>query len=188
LQKDFLEQVVTLLDRLGVTYGITGSIASNYWGIPRFTHDLDVLIVLDADQARQLAAALPAPYYVSEQAAVDAVRLRQMFNVIDPRTNFKGDFWVSAGDAFSESVLSRRQRLEVTERVWGFVASPEDVLLHKLVWNKITPSERQLADAAGIAAVQAGKLDEAYMRGWAARQSTSATLEEVLQGKYLKET
>ena len=62
------------------------------------------------------------------------------------------------------------------------------MLLHKLVWNKITPSERQLADAAGIAAVQAGSLDLDYMRNWAAQQSTGDVLEEVLQGKYLKQT
>jgi hypothetical protein len=36
--------------------------------------------------------------------------------------------------------------------------------------------------------VQAGDLDLAYMRGWAARQGTSALLEEVLAGKYLKAT
>jgi hypothetical protein len=68
------------------------------------------------------------------------------------------------------------------------VGSPEDVLLHKLVWNKITPSERQLADAAGIAAVQVGNLDLEYLRTWAARQSTLETLEAVLQGKSLKGT
>jgi hypothetical protein len=70
----------------------------------------------------------------------------------------------------------------------AYVGSAEDVLLHKLVWHTITPSERQLADAAGIAAVQAGKLDLVYLREWAARQGTGDLLEAVLQGKYLKTT
>ena len=29
------------LNRIGVSYYLTGSMASNYWGIPRTTHDLD---------------------------------------------------------------------------------------------------------------------------------------------------
>jgi hypothetical protein len=70
----------------------------------------------------------------------------------------------------------------------AWLGSPEDVLLHKLDWNRITPSERQLADAAGIAAVQAGQLDLDYLRQWAALQSTAEVLEEVLQDKYLKQT
>jgi hypothetical protein len=62
------------------------------------------------------------------------------------------------------------------------------VLLHKLVWNTLTPSERQIADAAGIAAVQAGKLDLAYLNEWAAKQGTTELLKDVLQGKGLKNT
>lgn len=188
MQREFLEKVVGTLERLGVVYAITGSIASNYWGIPRFTHDLDILVVMDAPKAREVAAAFAGDFYASEEAALDAVRSRTMFNVIDLNTGLKADFWVSAGDAFNRSVLSRRQQVEIVQGQSAQVASPEDVLLHKLVWNKITPSERQLGDAAGIAVVQAGQLDLDYLRTWAARQSTTETLEAVLQGKHLKQT
>lgn len=169
-------------------YAITGSIASNYWGIPRFTHDLDILVVLDAAQARRITAAFPDPFYASAEAAVEAVRARSMFNVIDTTSNLKADFWVSKGDAFSESMLQRRQRVPVVTGLEAYLGSPEDVLLHKLVWHTITPSQRQLADAAGVAVVQAGKLDLTYLREWAGRQSTADLLEDVLQGKYLKDT
>jgi hypothetical protein len=33
-------------------------------------------------------------------------------------------------------------------------STKEDIILHKLLWHKISPSERQLADAAGVYAVQ----------------------------------
>jgi hypothetical protein len=32
------------LNRAGVTNFLTGSMASNYWGIPRTTHDLDFVV------------------------------------------------------------------------------------------------------------------------------------------------
>jgi hypothetical protein len=85
-------------------------------------------------------------------------------------------------------MLKRRRRVKVPGDFEAELGSPEDVLLHKLVWNKITPSERQLQDAAGIAAVQADKLDLDYMRAWAARHGTAGELEAVLAGKGLKAT
>jgi hypothetical protein len=188
LQREFLEKIIPVLDNATASYAITGSIASNFWGIPRFTHDLDILVVIDAAQARQIAAAFPEPYYASPEAAVEAVASQSMFNVLDSTTGLKADFWVSKGDAFSRSMLNRRQRVILISGLEAWLGSAEDVLLHKLVWHKITPSERQLADAAGIATVQAGKLDVDYLRNWAAQQSTADVLEEVLQGKHLKQT
>jgi hypothetical protein len=187
LQPEFLGTLIDRLEHAGVTYAITGSIASNLWGVPRLTHDVDVVVLLSPDQVDRIVGVF-SDLYVSAQAVRQAVLSRHMFNVIDTASGMKADLWVSAGDAFSRSLLARRQRAVLVPGREGYVASPEDVLLHKLVWHTITPSERQLADAAGIAAVQAGKLDVMYLRSWAAQQSTAELLEEVLQGKYLKKT
>jgi hypothetical protein len=173
---------------MGLVYAITGSIASNLWGTPRTTHDVDVVVVLTAADIDPVVAAFADHYYISKEAVQDAVSRSSMFNVIDFTTGLKADFWVTKGDPFNESMLSRRRRIEIAPGQEAFVGSAEDVLLHKLVWNAITPSERQLADAAGIVAVQAGNLDLAYVRAWAARQATSEVLEAVLQGKHLKNT
>ncbi len=59
----------------------------------------------------------------------------------------------------------------------------EQELLHKLYWNRITPSDRQLGDVAGVVSVQRGKLDEAYLRRWAAELSVAAELDAALSGK-----
>lgn len=188
MEQEFLEDIVVRVERTGIPYAITGSIASNFWGIPRTTHDVDVVVVLSAHDVERMVSAFADRYYVSEAGVRDAVRQRSMFNVIDLSKGLKADFWITTEEPFDQSLLSRRQRLQILPGREAYIGSPEDVLLHKLVWNGITPSERQLADAAGIAAVQAGKLDLAYLRSWAAQQSTAQVLEEVLQGKYLKRT
>jgi hypothetical protein len=188
LQQEFLRDLIGRLEALNAVYAITGSVASNFWGIPRLTHDVGVLVVLDLPRVSELLPAFPQPYYLSEQAAMDAVRSAGMFNIIDTRAGMKAAMWVSGGDAFSRSMLDRRRRIELLPGTEAAVGSPEDVLLHKLVWNKITPSERQLADAAGIAVIQKGRLDVEYLRSWATRQSTLQTLEAVLRGEGLKAT
>jgi hypothetical protein len=40
------------------------------------------------------------------------------------------------------------------------LATPEDVILSKLEWDRITPSERQLRDALFVAVVQWARLDQ----------------------------
>jgi len=127
-------------------------------------------------------------YYVSEDAVRQAVHSRSMFNVLDTGRGLKADFWISPDDPFSQSMLARRQKVELLSGLEAYVGSPEDVLLHKLVWHKMTPSERQLNDAAGIVAIRSGQLDLAYLRSWAAKQSTLDVLEAVLQGHGLKQS
>ena len=120
------------------------------------------------------------PQEVEHSSEIVAVGAPQLFVVFeDQRRPLSLEQSHPAGDD---------QGLEALDVDLDEFDSRQAVLLHKLVWHTITPSERQLADAAGIAAVQAGKLDLAYLREWSARQSTSALLEDVLQGKYLKQT
>ena len=77
-----------------------------------------------------------------------------------------------------------RRRVQVTlfgEPAW--ISTAEDVTLHKLVWNRLSPSNRQLGDAAGIVAVQAEALDTGYMRQWAQELNVSGELEQLLTGE-----
>ena len=46
-------------------------------------------------------------------------------------------------------------------------ASPEDVLIAKMEWSKMSGSDRQLRDAVGIVRVQRESLDRAYVDQWA---------------------
>jgi len=88
------------------------------------------------------------------------------FNAIDTRSALKVDFWLPKPTPFDQQMLQRRVRATLFgESAW--VATAEDVILHKLFWNRITPSERQLGDAAGVVAVQAAALDELYLKKWA---------------------
>lgn len=189
MEQAFLKDVLRRLEGTGLPYAVTGSIASSIWGIPRTTHDVDIVIVLSLADTDRVVAAFADDYYVSEAAVRQAIATAPpMFNVLDTSSGLKADFWLAKDDPFNQSMLRRRKRLELIPGQECCVGTAEDVLLHKLVWHMLTPSERQLADAAGIVSVQAGHLDVPYMRHWATLQSTTALLDEVLSGKHLKTT
>jgi hypothetical protein len=65
------------------------------------------------------------------------------------------------------------------------LASPEDVLLNKLMWYELgnRVSDQQWRDALGIIRVQAGALDMVYLRRWASELKVGDLLETALRGE-----
>ena len=186
-EQELLVDCLRRLHSAGVTYMLTGSMASNLWGIPRSTHDLDFVIQLPPSEIPKFVEAFRGDFYLDEAAVRAAYQPPHQFNIIDQRSALKADFWLLRPVPFEQEMFSRR----VKERAFGedcWVASPEDVILHKLYWDRITPSERQRGDAAGVFAVQRGRLDETYLRRWAAELRVSASLEDVLSGKIAPKT
>jgi hypothetical protein len=161
---------------------VTGSMASNAWGIPRTTHDLDFVIQLPPSQVKRLVAAFQSDYFVDAAAVQAAYRPPHQFNIIHVPSALKADFWLLRPAPFEREMFARRVKdTWFGEPLW--LATAEDIILHKLYWNAITPSERQLGDVAGVVAVQCGKLDEAYLRHWGAALGVWPVLEEALAGK-----
>ena len=62
------------------------------------------------------------------------------------------------------------------------VATPEDVVLAKLVWYRLgdETSEAQWADILGVIRVQCRSLDSAYLEQWATELEVSDLLERAL--------
>jgi len=65
----------------------------------------------------------------------------------------------------------------------AWITAAEDSILHKFVWNKITPSDRQTGDAAGVVAVQGDKLDQSYLKQWAEALRVIGELNKLLSGE-----
>jgi hypothetical protein len=156
--------------------------ASNYFGIPRTTHDLDFVIQLPPSAIKTMVSAFTPDFFLDEGSVRAAYDPPHQFNAIDTRSALKVDFWLPKPAPFDAEMLRRRVRVSLFgEPAW--ITTAEDCILHKLIWNQITPSERQLGDAAGVVAVQADKLDLVYLRRWAETVGVSAQLNRLLSGE-----
>jgi hypothetical protein len=163
-----LEDLRTALESFGVPYMVTGSLVSSVHGVPRATQDIDVVIAPSREQLASMMEYFGEPTYDSDKEdALDALRRRSMFSVIDRRGVWKIDFIVLKERPFSRCEFGRRQKVQILG-VSLYAATPEDVLLAKLEWAKLGESERQINDAAGIIHVQGSKLDVDYVERWAA--------------------
>jgi hypothetical protein len=166
--KTVFERLHAALESAKVPYMVTGSFASSAHGVPRATNDIDIVIAPTHEQLLALLEQFPeSGYYSSREHALDALRHRSHFNVIDYGGMWKVDFIVRKDRAFSELELNRRTMVEIAG-VTLYAATPEDVLLSKLEWAKGAESERQIDDAAGIIRVQGNNLDVGYIQQWVA--------------------
>jgi hypothetical protein len=181
-ERELLVDCLRRLNRSGVAYYLTGSMASNYWGIPRTTHDLDFVVQLPVSAVPRIVREFSGDFYIEEAAVLAAFQPPHQFNAIDTRSALKVDFWLPKPEPFDREMFGRRIHATLFgEPAW--IATAEDVILHKLVWNRISPSDRQLGDAAGMVAVQAGALDQNYLRQWAEKLGLTGELEHLLSGE-----
>jgi hypothetical protein len=166
-QLKLIQLLVDRIGTLGIRYFITGSIASSYYGIPRYTHDIDVVVAISKQDAEEIVRLFSGEGYISQEGIRDALSGTGMFNFIHAETGLKVDFWIDLGEPFTKSCFARARQVELSEGFWVMMGSPEDVLLHKVYWDHLMPSERQLRDAQGILSVLGEKLDVAYIEKWA---------------------
>ena len=175
--------VVAVLEQLGVRYFIGGSLASAAQGAARATVDADIVADLRPEHIAPLVQALGAAFYFDRATITAAVRKWGSFNLIHLKTMFKVDIFVNKGRPFDQSQLERRVRqiLATEPETSAYLASPEDTILAKLDWYRQggEVSDRQWRDVISVLKVQRGRLDDNYMRTWAAQLEIADLLERV---------
>lgn len=162
--RDVLLAALDTIEAGGFDYLLYGGLAAALWGEPRYTEDVDLVLFLSERHAfKFLREAAKHGFSVEEDLAIQQLQVsgwaRLPFG--DRRSPWHLD--LTLGDSpFDRSALTRKRRVALFEReVW--VASPEDLLIYKLVsWR-----DRDVMDAHAIVKRQKG-LDLEYLRKWAA--------------------
>ena len=101
-QVDLLRFVADLFEKLQIEWMLVGSHASSFYGEPRSTNDIDLVVDIPEQKFADLLAAIPSDrYYLSEAA----LREGRMANLIDTT------------DKTYRSMRSLHDRIHLTVRV-----------------------------------------------------------------------
>ncbi|HMO16507.1 MAG TPA: hypothetical protein PKA63_01765 [Oligoflexia bacterium] len=173
--------LVSILDKFNIRYFIGGSLSSSLNGIFRSTNDIDVVL---ENSINDLVVK-----ELEEKFLVDATKLREShsrnraFNIFHENTALKFDLFPAYND-FHASQLDRAISVKLPSALCAFrVASPEDIILAKLVWISKAPSERQLSDIKGVLNTNRDSIDFDYLNSWAEKLKIGAQLKEIVAGE-----
>lgn len=173
----FVAALADILERLEIPYAIAGSMASGLYGEPRTTLDVDLTLQLAPIHVERLASdARQIDLAVDDLAVQERLREArpQPFNIIDEVAGWKADCYLLRNGDYDRASFQRRQAVEfpaaARNRIW--VYAPEDVILYKLVYYKMSHgvSTKHLRDIAGMlrqADSGAYALDTLYIERWA---------------------
>ncbi len=166
-QLELLKKIIKSLEKGNIPYMLTGSLVSSFQGNPRSTHDIDIIISIRLDNIPDIMKVFNSKkFYIDQDSIKEAVINYNQFNVLDIEEGEKIDFWILTGSDFDKSRFSRRQKKELLG-LKAYISAPEDTIIQKLVWSKLSgESRKQYNDALSVYEVQYGKLDIAYMEYW----------------------
>jgi hypothetical protein len=169
-----------VLTRLNVPYYITGGVAAITYGEPRTTRDLDIVMDIAPTAIDLLVAALEVEgFYVPGAEDVRTGRMRTL-GITHIESISRADLVLAKGDAFDRSKFQRIRPLDVPGLGTLNVASPEDVILAKLLWGRQSQSEKQWRDVLGVLKVQGDALDFVYLNQWAAQLGLTELLDRAI--------
>lgn len=168
-QSELLRFVVSVLERLKLAYFVTGSTVTIFYGEPRFTNDIDIVVDLPLNAVEEFCRQFPEDgFYVSQTAASDAVRRCAQFNIIQPRSGLKVDVIIPQPSEFNRSRFARARRVQAGEGWDASFSSPEDAILKKLEFYRDGGSDKHLRDIAGVLKTSGREIDLVYIDHWAA--------------------
>jgi hypothetical protein len=162
---EVLKEVARRLEKAAIPYMITGSIAANFYTVPRLTRDIDIVVELTQRDLDRFIPLFEKDYYLEPQTVRKAVESKGMFNLIHDEFIIKIDFVVRKDTAYRRREFSRKRKVVVDGQDL-FVVAPEDLILSKLDWGKESRSEVQLNDVRNLLTDVKG-LNRSYLTRWA---------------------
>ena len=160
---DLLKYICGKLDENEIPYMISGSLAYNFYSIPRMTRDIDLIIQIDNNKGIDFIDAFNKRFYLNKNTIFKEIEKKGFFNIIDEHTGYKVDFIVRKDDEFRINEFSRRRKISV----FGFdcyVVTIEDLLISKIIWIQEYQSEKQMEDILNL--LKNTSIDWKYLKYW----------------------
>lgn len=154
---------ISPLNKAGIRYMVTGSIASIIYGEPRLTHDIDLLVMLTHDDIETLIKIFDENNFYIPPAEVIRIEMnrssRGHFNIIHNETGYKADIYFTGNDPVQLWGFKNRQKFDLKDNyIW--IAPPEYVIVKKLEYWEEGGSDKHLRDIEGMLEVQGSDISE----------------------------
>lgn len=153
-------QLHQFLSERGISYAVIGGIAVQYWGRPRFTADVDVTILTETGNEKDIAKDILNTF---EGRIPDALEFSLKHRVLLIHIPHLCDVDISFGlPGFEANVISQSVNFDLGDGRKINLCSAEDLIIYKSVANR----PQDIMDIDGIIKRQGHNLNLRYLRRW----------------------
>ncbi len=112
---DLLKKISKSLEDKHIPYMLSGSVALNYYAIPRMTLDIDIVIELREDKLKDFISIFDQNYYINPDTVIKETKRSGMFNVLDYETGVKLVFIIRKNTDYRKFEFSRRKQIGIED-------------------------------------------------------------------------
>lgn len=183
---DLLDVFITPLEKSEIPYFVTGSIASIFYGEPRLTHDIDIVVHLSKSDFAKITQLFPLEdYYCPPEDVMQIESNRKPyghFNLIHHESGFKADIYTDADDELHEWAFKNKKQVELTPGLSLWLAPPEYVIIRKLEFFREGGSDKHLSDIKKMLPQLEANLDKGFLEEQLALRGLTDVWKKCRQG------
>lgn len=177
-----IDEVVRLLIRAlegaAIPYMVVGSYFSNYYGVPRSTKDLDVLVQVSGPAISELKLLLGPKFIVDPQTSFETATFSTKNVVRLKASPFEIELFHLMDDDYDQERFRRRVQIHLSD-CSPFLPTPEDVIITKLKWLLSINRDKDRLDVFNVIQARYLTLDWPYIEFWCDKHGTRQLLEEL---------
>ena len=150
---EFLGVFVIPLEKSGIQYFVTGSVATIFYGEPRLTHDIDLVVYISVGDISKIRAIFSDEAYYCPPEEVIEIESRRIpyghVNVIHHKTGMKADLYLeseSQDNNLQAWAFQHRKRVDLGNELSIWLAPPEYLIVRKLEFFREGGSQKHLED------------------------------------------
>ena len=155
------------LEAAGISYMATGSIASIFYGEPRLTYDIDLVVQLQEKDIARLSGAFGSDeFYLPPVEVIRSEAKRETrghFNIIDFKGGVKADIYPLGSDSLNHWAFAHRRQYDYSGTIL-WIAPVEYVIIRKLQFYQEGKSEKHIRDIKSMLKISGDEIDHQVLQ------------------------
>jgi hypothetical protein len=157
-----LKKIIDILESEDINYMIVGGFAVSYHNRARTTNDIDLVLQIYPRHVKSILKHFP-DWRGFEESFMESVKRGMLFNITDFDTGIRYDFMTYQDSDYNWTAFERRKSVDFFG-VKCYICSKEDLVISKLKWYNMTPSEKQMEDLQFLLLDEGLQMN--YIRNW----------------------
>ncbi len=175
---EVVRSVIELLNGQGVPYMIVGSLATNFYCVPRSTQDGDFVVQSNLGKVAREISQAHGGLRFDPQIGFESVTATKKIVLRAEEHDFEIELFELSADEHDQQRFARRVQVEILGQP-AWIATIEDMIVTKLRWAEHAGREKDIADVRNLIAVQQNVVDWPYVETWCDRHGTRPVLERL---------